>query len=176
MRTHKPDVVPAQTVQCPSPQQEVGDGETKGPVHPQPPPPVSPPGCAPARAGSGARVVGEQMPPGASPRYLIEAGWGTPAPAEKTGSASSGAGPSPFPTQGRGSACGRVTGSGRCPHSGPDRAAPGAQLAFPRVHNGFSSSWGSGEQPGIMQSNVPPGMKNQAWELPPAHGLWVETP
>lgn len=105
MRTHKPDMVPAQTVQCPSPQQGIGDGETKGPVQPQPPPPVSPPGSVPAREGSGTRAVGEQMPPGASPRYLIEAGWGTPAPAEKRGSASSGAGPCPFSTQGRGSTC-----------------------------------------------------------------------
>lgn len=63
------------------------------------------PGSAPAGEGSGVRAVGEQMPRGASPRYLIEAVWGTPAAGEKRGSASSGAAPSPFSAQAKGSAC-----------------------------------------------------------------------
>ena len=50
-RTRKPDMVLAQTVQCPSPRQGVSDGETKGPVQLQPPPPVSPPGLCTSWGG-----------------------------------------------------------------------------------------------------------------------------
>ena len=66
------------------------------------------PGSAPAGVGSGARAVGEQMPRGASPQYLIEAGWEIPAPGEKRGSASSGAPLAPFSAQAKGSACGQT--------------------------------------------------------------------
>lgn len=100
------------------------------------------PGSAPAGEGSGVRAVGEQMPRGASPRYLIEAVWGAPAPGEKRGSASSGAPPT-FSAQAKGSAC-RQTHWGRAGVPTVDRTGQpqGLSLHFPGVHSGFNSSLG----------------------------------
>lgn len=122
------------------------------------------------------RAVGEQMPRGASPRYLIEAVWGAPAPGEKRGSASSSAPPT-FSAQAKGSAC-RQTHWGRAGVPTVDRTGQpqGLSLHFPGSTVDSAPPWDSGEKPGITQRNVPPGMKNQAWELLTAHGLWVETP
>lgn len=135
------------------------------------------PGSAPAGEGSGARAVGEQMPRGASLQYLIEAGWGTPAPGEKRGSASSGAPPAPFSAQGKGSACGQTHWVEQV---SPQWTGPGSPRGSACTSLGPQwiqlLSGGSSEEPGITQRNVPPWIKDQAWEVPTAHGLWVEKP